>query len=254
MNALAYDLTGPPDAPVVMFGSSLGTTRAMWQPQLDGLASEFRVLRFDHLGHGESAEPPGPYDIGQLGEHVVGLLDELELASVAYAGISLGGMVGLWLAAHHPDRVARLALLCTSAHLPPEPWYERAAAVRAGGTAPLADQVVARWFTPAFAEEHPQVAERFKAMLRAAPREGYASCCEAIATMDLRPVLDRIKAPTLVISGADDPSIPPVHGQAIADAVAGSTFTVLPDAAHIPSAQHPETVNELLRSHFAPLP
>ena len=94
MNALAYDLTGPPDAPVIMFGSSLGTTRAMFQPQLDGLAGEFRVLRFDHLGHGESAEPAGPYDLTQLGEHVVGLLDELELPGVGYAGVSLGGATG----------------------------------------------------------------------------------------------------------------------------------------------------------------
>src|SRR5205814_3575545 len=129
VNALAYDLTGPPDAPFIMFGSSLGTTRAMWQPQLDGLAGDFRVLRFDHLGHGESAEPAGPYSLAQLGEHVVGLLDELELPSVAYTGVSLGGMVGIWLAANHPDRVARLALLCTSAHLPPEPWLDRAKTV-----------------------------------------------------------------------------------------------------------------------------
>jgi 3-oxoadipate enol-lactonase len=251
VNALAYDLTGPPDAPVIMFGSSLGTTRAMWQPQLDALAGEFRVLRFDHLGHGESAEPAGPYELAQLGEHVVGLLDQLELPSVGYAGVSLGGMVGMWLAANHPDRVTRLALLCTSAHLPPEPWHERAKTVRAEGTAGITDTVVSRWFTPAFAAEHPQLIERFKAMLRAAPREGYASCCEAIAGMDLRPVLGRITAPTLVVSAADDLSIPAVHGQAIAEAIPGSTFTVLPDAAHIASAQHPETVNELLRSHFA---
>jgi 3-oxoadipate enol-lactonase len=235
-----------------MVGSSLGTTRAMWQPQLDGLAGEFRVLRFDHLGHGESAEPAGPYELAQLGEHVVGLLDELELPSVGYAGVSLGGMVGMWLAAHHPDRVARLMLLCTSAHLPPEPWHERAKTVRAEGTAGITDTVVSRWFTPAFAADNPQLVERFKAMLRSAPREGYASCCEAIAGMDLRPALDRITAPTLVISAADDQSIPPVHGQAIAAAIPGSTFTVLPDAAHIPSAQHPEAVNKLLRSHFAP--
>lgn len=252
MNALAYDLTGPPDAPVVMLGGSLGTTRAMWQPQLDGLVGDFRVLRFDHLGHGESAEPPGPYDIALLGTHVIGLLDELELATVAYAGLSLGGMVGQWLAAHHPDRVARLALLCTAAHLPPEPWFDRARTVRADGPAGITDTVVSRWFTPAFAAEHPQLVERFKAMLRSAPREGYASCCEAIATMDLRPNLGRITAPTLVVSAADDRSIPAHHGQAIAEAVPGASFTVLPDAAHIASAQQPDAVNDLLRSHFAP--
>ena len=251
VNTLAYDLTGPPDAPVVMFGGSLGTTRAMWQPQLDGLAGDFRVLRFDHLGHGESPEPPGPYDIALLGTSVIGLLDALELDTVGYTGLSIGGMVGQWLAAHHPDRIARLALLCTAAHLPPEPWFERAKAVRAGGTAGITDTVVSRWFTPAFAAEHPQFVERFKAMLRSAPREGYASCCEAIAGMDLRPVLGRITAPTLVVSAAEDLSIPAHHGQAIAEAVPGATFTVLPDAAHIASAQQPDAVNELLRTHFS---
>jgi len=251
VNALAYDLTGPPDAPVVVFGGSLGTTRAMWQPQLDGLAGDFRVLRFDHLGHGESAEPAGPYDMALLGTNVIGLLDELELETVAYTGLSIGGMVGMWLAAHHPDRIARLALLCTAAHLPPEPWFERATTVRAEGTAGITDTVVSRWFTPAFAAAHPQVVERFKTMLRSAPREGYASCCEAIAGMDLRPDLGRITAPTLVMSAAEDPSIPAHHGQAIAEAIPGSSFTVLPDAAHIASAQRPDAVNELLRSHFA---
>jgi 3-oxoadipate enol-lactonase len=251
VNALAYDLTGPPDAPVVVLGGSLGTTRAMWQPQLDGLAGDFRVLRFDHLGHGESDAPPGPYDMALLGSHVIGLLDELELATVAYAGLSIGGMVGMWLAANHPDRVARLALLCTAAYLPPEPWHERARTVRAEGTAGITDTVVSRWFTPAFAADHPEFVERFKAMVRSAPREGYAACCDAIATMDLRPDLGRITAPTLVVSAADDRSIPPQHGQAIAEAVPGSSFTVLPDAAHIATAQQPDAVNELLRSHFA---
>ncbi len=251
MNALAYDLTGPPDAPVVMLAGSLGTTRAMWQPQLDALASEFRVLRFDHLGHGESEEPAGPYQISQLGEHVLGLLDELELETVSYAGLSIGGMVGMWLAGIHPERVARLALLCTAAYLPnAESWLDRARIVRESGTVAIADPVVSRWFTPGFAAEHPQVVDRFKAMLVAAPPEGYASCCEAIAAMDLRPVLGQITAPTLVISGAEDLAIPAEHGQAVAAAVAGATFTVLPDAAHIASAQHPEPVNDLLRSHF----
>src|SRR5690242_14548746 len=118
----------------------------MWQAQLDAFSSNFRVLRYDHLGHGESDTPPGPYRVEELGERLLDLLDQLDLARVRYAGLSLGGMVGMWLAARHPDRVERLALLCTSAYLPPaQGWLDRAAQVRAHGTASIVDVVVARW-------------------------------------------------------------------------------------------------------------
>lgn len=252
MDALAYDLTGPPDAPVLVLGGSLGTTRAMWQPQLDALTTGFRVLRYDHLGHGESPVPPGPYRVEELGRHVLRLLDQLDLARVRYAGLSLGGMVGMWLAAHHPERVDRLGLLCTSAYLPPaEGWLLRARTVRAEGTASVADAVVARWFTPRFAERQPKVVQRLKATFGTLPAEGYAGCCEAIAALDLRPVLPRITAPTLVIAGADDPATPPAHGQAIADAVPGARIEVLPGAAHLASVERPDAVNDLLLEHFA---
>jgi 3-oxoadipate enol-lactonase len=245
---LAYDLTGPDDAGVLVLGGSLGTTRAMWQPQLGALARTRRVLRFDHLGHGASPVPAGPYRIEQLGERVLLLLDELGLARVAYAGVSLGGMVGMWLAAHHPARVERLTLICTSAYMPPaEGWRQRAAAVREHGTASIVDAIVARWFTPDFATRHPEVVAPLVDDFRALPDEGYAGCCEAIATMDLRPALHRITAPTLVVAGADDPATPPEHGQAIAAAIPGARFEVLPDAAHLASVEQAEAVTALLQ-------
>jgi 3-oxoadipate enol-lactonase len=251
MNVLAYDLTGPPDAPVLVLGGSLGTTRGMWQPQLDALSADFRVLRYDHLGHGESDVPRGPYRLEQLGAHLVMLLDALDLPTVSYAGLSLGGMVGMWVAAHHPSRIDRLALLCTSAHLPPaDNWHDRAATVRAHGTTAIADAAVARWITDTMRREKPEAVEKLTAMISAAPAEGYAACCEAIATMDLRPVLPRITAPTLVIAGADDPATPPAHGRLIADTIPDATLTVLPDAAHLASYQHPAQVNALLKAHL----
>jgi 3-oxoadipate enol-lactonase len=252
VDVLAYDLTGPPDAPVLVLGGSLGTTRAMWQPQLDALTARFRVLRYDHLGHGGSPVPPGPYRIEELGGHVLRLLDQLDLARVSYGGLSLGGMVGMWLAAHHPERVDRLALLCTSAYLPPaEGWLLRARAVREQGTASIADQVLARWFTPGFAERQPKVVQRLAATFGALSDEGYAGCCEAVAALDLRPVLPDIGAPTLVIAGADDPATPPAHGQAIVDAVPGARIEILAGAAHLASVERPDAVNDLLLEHFS---
>ena len=153
---LHLTVDGPAAAPVLLLGSSLGTAAAMWEPQVPLLAERFRVIRYDHLGHGRSAVPAGPYTLDLLGRELLRTLDDLDLRWVHYAGLSLGGMVGMWLAAHAPDRVRRLALLCTSASLGPAgPWRERAATVRAGGLPAIADAVVARWFTPAFAAARP---------------------------------------------------------------------------------------------------
>lgn len=252
--ALYHQVARPVGAPVVLLGSSLGATLEMWDPQVPALAERFRVVRFDHRGHGRSPVPSGPYEIEDLGRDVLALLDRLGVQRASYAGVSLGGMVGMWLGAHAPDRVERLALVCTAAHLPPaSAWAERAAAVRAAGTTEaIADAVVQRWLTPAFARERPEVAAGLRATLAAQPPEGYAACCGAIERMDLRPVLGAIRAPTLVVAAADDPSTPPEHGRAIAAAVPGARFELVADAAHLASVQRPETVTALLLDHLDP--
>jgi 3-oxoadipate enol-lactonase len=249
---LDHDVTGPPDAPVLVLAGSLGTDREMWRPQLAELCQRWRVLRFDHRGHGGSPVPPGPYTIGDLGRDVLRLLDRLGHARVAYCGLSLGGMVGMWLAATAPERVERLVVMCTSAYLPPpELWRERAAGARGAGVASIADAALARWFTPEFARREPAALARARAMLESIPGEGYAGCCEAIAAMDQRPRLPRITAPTLVVAGAEDPATPPEHGQVIADAVPDARLVVLPGVAHFAGVERPGPVNELLLGHLA---
>jgi 3-oxoadipate enol-lactonase len=252
---LHHVVDGPPDAPVLLMGASLGTTTAMWDPQVDALARHLRVVRFDHRGHGGSPVPPGPYTIGHLARDVLRLLDDLHVAHASVAGLSLGGMVGMALAAYAPERVDRLALVCTSAHMPPaQAWHERAAAVRRDGTAALADGALGRWFTPAFAAERPDVTGRFATMLADTPDEGYAACCEAIAAMDLRDRLGDVRAPTLVVAGADDPATPPEHAHTIAEAVTAgggaASVAVVPDAAHLAGVEQPEAVTSLLLAHL----
>ncbi|RZT79288.1 3-oxoadipate enol-lactonase [Micromonospora violae] len=247
---LRLTVDGPPAAPVLVLGSSLGTAAAMWEPQVPVLAQRFRVIRYDHLGHGGSAVPPGPYTLDLLGRELLRTLDDLDVPWVHYAGLSLGGMVGMWLAAHAPDRVRRLALLCTSASLgPAEQWRARAATVRAEGLPAIADAVVARWFTPAFAAARPAVVAAHRAMLTANPPAGYAACCEAIVTMDLRPDLGRITAPTLVIAGADDPATPVAHAREIVGRVPRARLAVLDAAAHLANVEQPEQVCRLLLQH-----
>jgi 3-oxoadipate enol-lactonase len=244
--------SGADDAPVLLLGGSLGTTLDMWDPQVPALSGSHRVIRFEHRGHGGSPVPNGPYTIDDLGADVLTMLDRLDLPRVSYCGLSIGGMVGQWLAINAPERVDRLILLCTSAHLPPaESWQERAAAVReAGSPEVVADAVLARWFTPAFAESHPDIVARYRAMISGIDAEGYAGCCEAIAAMDLRAGLPGITAPTLVVAGRQDPSIPPEHGEAIAAAVPGARLEILDPGAHLASVERAETVTSLIAHHL----
>ena len=245
--------SGPADAPPLLLGGSLGTTAAMWEPQIAALSSVFRVIRFDHRGHGRSPVPAGPFAMADLARDVVALLDRLGIGRAHYAGLSLGGMVGQWLAVHHPERLDRLALLATSPHAgPPGAWRERADLVRGQGTGAVADTVVGRWFTPSFAEEHPGDVALLRDQIAATDPEGYAGCCEAIAGYDVRGDLPGVTAPTLIVAGAQDPSTPPDrHTDLIARLIPEAEYTVLPATAHLVSWQRPDEVNTLLIRHFS---
>jgi 3-oxoadipate enol-lactonase / 4-carboxymuconolactone decarboxylase len=249
-----YELTGPADGPPVVLSGSLGSDVRMWDPQVEPLAAAgFRVIRYDHRGHGKSPAPTGPYSLAELGGDVLALLDRLGLQRVSWVGLSLGGMVGMWLAENSPDRLDRLVLCCTSASLgPASMWQERASVARTSGMAVLAEPVVARWVTPAFAESHPSTVTWLQEMLASHSPEGYASCCTAIEQMSIVDSLSTITAPTLVIAGADDPATPPEHGQRIADAVPDARLVVVPEAAHMGSVQQPATFTGLIIDHLRP--
>ena len=233
----------------VVLSNSLGSTSAIWDRQVPALEG-YRVIRYDHRGHGDSPVPRGPYTIADLGHDVLELLDSLDVERASFCGLSLGGMVGMWLAAHAPERIDRLVLLCTSARLPRQPWLERARLVRAEGTSAVADLVVGRWFTPAFSAREPELVERMRAMIAATPAEGYASCCEAIAAMDLRDDLRAIRAPTLVLGAADDPAIPVEHSTAIAHGIEDARLVVLADAAHLPTIEQHALVTQYIVEHL----
>lgn len=250
---LGYDVHGPDGAPVVVLGSSLGTDRRMWDPQLDVLAQRFRVVRYDHRGHGASEVPTGPYGLADLAQDVLSMLDALGVDRFTAGGLSLGGMVAMHLAAHVPDRVEKVALFCTSAHLPPpEGWLERAATVRAEGTAAVADAVVTRWFTPAFVQARPDLVAAHRAMVGEQPAEGYAGCCEAIAAMDLRPALTKVGAPVLIVAGAEDPATPEQHARTIAASLpAGLACRVeVVPGAHLATVENPDDCTRLLVEHL----
>jgi 3-oxoadipate enol-lactonase len=248
---LNYLLEGPEDAPVLVLSNSLGTSLEMWDDQVPVLGDRFRLLRYDTRGHGRSPAPPGPYAIGDLGGDVVRLLDRLGIERASFCGLSVGGMTGMWLAAESPERVERLVLLCTSALLGPKGvWDERIATATEQGMAALVDGVIQRWFTSAFSQENPATVEKMAATLRETDPEGYAGCCAAIRDMDLRDRLPSIEAPTLVVSGAEDPATPPEHGKLIRDAIPGARFEVVPRAAHIANVERPEEIIQLILTHL----
>jgi 3-oxoadipate enol-lactonase len=245
-----------PDAPVLVLANPIGTTMGIWRHQVPVLSRYFRVIRFEHRGHGvpgaQSPAPGGPYSMAELGADVLGLLSALGVERAAFAGVSLGGMVGIWLAANAPERISSLAVICAA--LVPLPsaqsWRDRAATVRGGGMEPIVDMVVPRWFTPAFLAACPGEVAGVAGMLRATIPAGYAGCGDAIAAMDLRPLLPAIKVPTLVVSGAEDPAAPPPQGALTAQGIKGSRLTVIRGASHFAHFQAPGPVTDALVTHF----
>ena len=249
---VAARVDGPPSAPTVVLSNSLGSAPGMWDPQYPALRERLRVVRYDHRGHGESPVPPAPYELADLGADAIALLDRLGLDRVHWCGLSLGGMVGMWIAVNAPERIDRLVLCCTSAQLgPPQMWIDRAATVRAQGVGAIADVGLERWLSPAFMQREPETAARVKAMLIATPAEGYAACCGVIERMDQVDQLHRIGAPTLVIAGAEDPATPPEHGELIASRIPGARLEIVPDARHLATIEQPAAMTELILGHLA---
>ncbi|WP_063770089.1 bifunctional 3-oxoadipate enol-lactonase/4-carboxymuconolactone decarboxylase PcaDC, partial [Streptacidiphilus melanogenes] len=188
--------------------------------------------------------------VADLAALVLALADRLGIEQFAYAGVSLGGAVGAHLAAHHPERVTSLALICSSARFgESQGWHDRAAEVRAHGLAGLLDASAARWFTPAFAAS--PTARALLADLRAADPAGYAACCDALAALDLRPALKQITTPTLVLAGREDPATPPAQARELADGIADATLVELPRAAHLAPAEQPDRVLAALTRHLS---
>lgn len=239
-----YRFDGPADAPVLVMSNSLGTDHTMWDQQIPAFTRFFRVLCYDSRGHGESCAPPGPYTMADLGQDALDLYGALDVKAAHYCGLSMGGMVGMWLAANAPDRVNRLVLCNTAARLgPPQLWDARIAAVQLGGMPAIVSAVVARWFTAAFMARPSAALDHVRQVLSDTSAEGYCACCEAIRDMDQRDSLERIQAPTLVIAGELDTASPPADGRFLAERIARARYIELA-AAHLTNIEAPEAFTQ----------
>ena len=230
--------------PVLVLSNSLGTHVGMWDAQAAAFAARFRVLRYDTRGHGLTAVTDGPYDIERLGRDVIALLDALGIRRAHFCGLSLGGMTGMWLGAHAPERISRLVLCNTSAFMPPpEAWNARIETAKREGMKGLAETVLARWFTEPFRRQSPAAVEAVRQGLLNTPPAGYAACCAAIRDMDQRASIRGITAPTLVIAGSLDPATPPADGRLLAASIPGARYLEL-EAAHLSNIEQTAAFNE----------
>ena len=226
-------IDGTDGTPVLVLSNSLGTDLSMWDAQVAALARTFRVVRYDTRGHGASTATKGPYSIDRLGRDVVGVLDALHIARAHFCGLSLGGMTGMWLGVHAPERLQKLVLANTTARIgAPANYDARIDTVRTGGMAAVSQAVVDRWFTAGYIASHPEQIALMRQVMERIPVEGYAGCCAAIRDMDQRDAIAAIRAPTLVIAGTHDVATPPADGRFLAERIKGAQYAEL-DAAHL---------------------
>jgi 3-oxoadipate enol-lactonase/4-carboxymuconolactone decarboxylase len=250
-----YRLDGAAERPVLVLSHSLGLDHGMWDAQAADLLPYFRVLRYDTRGHGASSAPPGDYSIAELGRDVLAIADACHLARFAFCGLSLGGMIGQWLAANAPERVSHLVLANTTSRLiDPQPMEARRRAVLEKGMSAIEDLVMGRFFSPAvLASASPQVATTRRTLLSTHPL-GYAGCCAAIRDMDHTTLLSKIHVPTLVISGDLDVGMPwEGHAAVLASVIEGARAVRLP-AAHISNLERPRSFSAALLDFLVPRP
>jgi 3-oxoadipate enol-lactonase/4-carboxymuconolactone decarboxylase len=242
-----------PAVPLLVLGPSLGTTAEVWADAARLLTTDFRVVRWDLPGHGRSPATTQPFSVAELAEGVIALVDSLGGGRFAYAGVSLGGAVGLELAlGPAADRLDGLAVICSAARIgEPGGWRDRALQVRQQGTASVVAGSSERWFARDFLSREPDRVGRMLNELLDVDDESYALCCEALAGFDRRADLGRIAVPTMVVSGDSDPVVTATDASATAEGIRGARWIELPETGHQAEVERPDRLVHGFRRHFA---
>jgi 3-oxoadipate enol-lactonase len=246
-----YELSGKKGAPIVVLSHSLSSSLLMWNPQMDALNPHFRVLRYDIRGQGASDAPSGAYTLEFLGEDVIKLLDNLNMNNVHFVGLSMGGMIGQYLALNHSHRLKSLALCNTAAIIQAEAqpiWQERIDKALARGMEAQVDETMERWFTPAFLKQGSPMLDIIRKQILATSVQGYIGCAEAIRKLNYLDRLSEIKMPTLIMVGEDDPGAPISASEAMHERISNSKLVILPSARHLSNVEQTEAFNAALLS------
>ena len=232
-----YELEGPADKPVLILCNSLGCTLHMWDGQIPQFTQHFRVLRYDRRGHGKSGVPSGAYTMEMLGRDALAVLNAANVHKAHWCGLSMGGMVGMWMGANASDRVERLILSNTSAYFENKQiWNDRLAAAKEKGLQGLLQGTIERWFTADFREREPQKVQTIADMFLGTKLDGYMGCGQAVRDMDHRPLLPKITAPTMVIAGKQDAGTTVEMAELVRKNIPGASLTLF-DAAHIANVE-----------------
>lgn len=244
----AYRFDGPENGRVVLMSNSLMSNYDMWDWTVPSLADRYRVLRYDTRGHGRSATTPGPYSIESLADDAAALLDALGIASAHVVGLSMGGMIAQQLGARFPGRVLSLSLCDTASEMPPRSmWEDRLATARSQGVPALAESTIKRWFTEPFIGRAPGDVEKVRRMILGTGAEGYMACACAVRDMAQTTMLLKIAAPTLILTGRQDPACTVDQATVLHRVIRGSELVILEDAAHLANIEQPAAFNAALR-------
>ena len=247
------------ELPLLVLGPSLGTSATtLWSQCAAGLADAFDLTAWDLPGHGHNhTVPDEPFTMAELAAGVLRVVDDVLAergdvgGSFLYAGVSVGGAVGLQLMLDQPDRVAAAALLCTGAKIGDQAlWAERMGQVGASGTPGIVSASAERWFGPGFLDRSPEVGSALLHALQQTDDKGYIQVCGALATFDVRDRLADIAVPVLAVAAPHDVAAPPAGLRTIADGVKDGRYVELDGVAHLAPAEAPEAVAGLLRHHF----
>jgi 3-oxoadipate enol-lactonase len=246
---IACRFDGPDGGRVVLMSNSLMADHTMWDVTAPALAGRYRVLRYDTRGHGGSGTTPGPYSIAMLADDALALLDALGIGKAHVVGLSMGGMIAQQLGARFPERVNSLSLCDTASEMPPRTlWEERFATAKSEGIPGLVEGTLKRWFTPGFIARDPASVDKVRRMILGTGVEGYFGCAAAVRDLAQTTMLLRIKAPTLILVGRDDPACTVEQSTVLKRMIDGSEMVVIENAAHLANIEQPEAFNRALRS------
>jgi 3-oxoadipate enol-lactonase len=239
--------------PWVMLSHGLATDLTMWDELTGALKDRYRVLRYDARGHGASAAPAGDYSLDLLVDDAAALLDALDVQQTHFAGLSMGGMIGLGMLIKHPQRMKSAAIADSRHTTTPDftqAWLDRIAAVRNGGIEAVVASTVTRWSSAGLAERNPAAIARMEAMVRRTSANGYCGCAAALARLNYGSRLNEINAPTLVICGDEDHGAPPENSRQMSPMIGDSRFLEIKQAGHISNIEQPAIFNDAVRGFF----
>ena len=246
-----YIVEGAKDKPALVFANSLGSDLRTWDEVASRLVERFRIVRYDKRGHGLSDAPAPPYTMDDLARDLDGLMDAIEIKDALVCGLSVGGLIAQRVALMNPDRVRGLVLCDTGARIGAvESWNQRIELVKSGGVESFVAPSMERWFSEAFRRQRAADVRGYANMLRQTSVDGYLGTCSALRDADLSQAVRTIAKPTLVLCGDQDIATPPELGRALADAIPGAKFSLIPQAAHLSCIEQPELMEKMLTQFF----